>query len=78
MALSTAQLEAFRRNLGERTVGRQRETAERAGISWTHLSRIIHGHAEPGLAVAMRIAEALDTTVDALAQENSETGVDAA
>lgn len=50
------------------------QLAQKAGISQKHLSAILHGKAEPKVNVAIRIAEALDTTVEQIFSSNKKIG----
>lgn len=71
MEMSKPQLDAFRRELGRRCNGHQGAVAKRAGISRVFLNRILRGRAIPSLEVAIQIAQALGTSIDALTGENS-------
>jgi putative transcriptional regulator len=44
----------------------QRELAERLGVEQPHIARWESGRQEPLVGMALRIAQALDTTVEAL------------
>lgn len=67
--VATSNLPARLRELRERAGLTQRELAERAGVPQRSVSNYEQGLAEPGLGAAIRLARALDVTVEELTEE---------
>src|SRR3954470_19554640 len=62
----------FRRNLARAMEDRgisQSELSRRSGIHVTTISRIIHGHLEPSVTTAEKLAEAAEMTAEKLFSE---------
>lgn len=59
-------MEKFQDNLRVLCEGRQGQIAEAAGISRIHLNRIINGHRDPSLDIVIRLADALNVSLDDL------------
>jgi len=64
----------FRRNLARVMEDRgisQSELSRRSGIHVTTISRIIHGHLEPSVTTAEKLAEAAEMTAEKLFSEKT-------
>jgi transcriptional regulator with XRE-family HTH domain len=66
--------DSFRRNLAdilERNGLSQKELARRSGVHEVTISRILHGHIEPTLSTAEKLARGAGTTAEKILSEIS-------
>ena len=64
--MATAESDLFRAKLRPLVNGSQGKIAQQAGISRKHLNQILHGHVNPSLDVACKLAQAVGTPLSSL------------
>jgi transcriptional regulator with XRE-family HTH domain len=65
--MDVSALKNFRSNLNavcEQRGVSQRALAERAGLHWTGVNRILQGHTDPSLSTCERLAEAVEVPLE--------------